>query len=409
MAGETSHLMEIPIAKLLIAIWERRRWLAIVTLIGTLVAIGVALLLPNEYTSIAQLMPPNAQTLSGVSLLDPLAGPNSSSLRAGLLQENSPGALAIAVLSSRTIQDNIVNSLDLRSVYHSKFQVDARKSLAERTQLTEDKKSGIVTIAVTDKDKYRARAIAQAYVDNLNQLVNTLSTSSARRERIFLEQRLKSVKADLDASTQQLSTFSSRNKTFDPEKQGEATVEAASKLQGEMISAESELSGLEATYSGDNVRVRAARARVEELQSQLRRMGGLAEEGNSAEPGDGQLLPSVRELPLLGATYYTLYRQVEISQTLYETLSKQYELARVEEAKEIPVIKVLDAPNLPERRSFPHRSIFALVGMLFSGIVGVAWIVMRKMWELTDDSSALKEIARAVRRSVRKEDATGSE
>jgi uncharacterized protein involved in exopolysaccharide biosynthesis len=189
---------------------------------------------------------------------------------------------------------------------------------------------------------------------------------------------------------------------MDIQKQGEATVEAAGKLQGELIAAESELSGLKAQYTNDNVRVRAARGRVDELQSQLRRMSGVGEDVDASTLEAGQMFPSIRKLPLLGLTYYDLYRQVAVQEALYETLSKQYELAKVQEAKEIPPLKVLDAPDLPEKKSFPHRSIVILGGFLLSILGGIGWIVAGKLWELTDDSHPAKAFGTELWRSIRR-------
>lgn len=294
------------------------------------------------------------------------------------MNQRTPGATSIGILSSRTSEDDIINRFDLRRVYHCKFYADARKELARRTVMDEDKKTGIVSISVTDSDRYRARDIAEAYVKELDKLVNNLSTSSARREREFLEDRLKSIKADLDDSSRALSQFSSRNATMDPQKQGEATVEAAARLQGELITAESELSGLEAMYTDENVRVREVRARIGELRDQLRKIGGQGESEDGSDLKSDQLLPSVRKLPLLGVTYYDLYRRVTLQESLYETLTKQYELARVQEAKEIPPIKILDDPEVPERKSSPHRLIITLVVGLLSALAGTVWIVVQR-------------------------------
>jgi uncharacterized protein involved in exopolysaccharide biosynthesis len=399
--------IEISIAELGIVIWRRRRWLAKVIGLGTVVAIGIALLIPNQYTSTAKLMPPDPQALSSTSMLSALAGAGSisPSLAGGLMSARTPGGTFIGILDSQTAQDDIINRFDLRRVYHCKFYVDARKILTARTAIVEDKKSGIISIAVTDRDPNRARDLAEADVEELDKLVNRGSTSSARRERIFLEERLKSIKSDLDASSRALSQFSSRNATMDPQKQGEATVEAAGKLQGELIAAESELSGLKAMYTDDNVRVREVRGRVDELQSQLRKMGGVGEDVDGAALKSDQLLPSVRKLPLLGFTYYDLYRQVTMQDTIYETLTKQYELAKVQEAKEIPPVKVLDEPDVPEKKSSPHRLIIILVGVLISALTGIVWDIAGTLWEITDDSHPVKALGIEIVHSIRQRDA----
>jgi uncharacterized protein involved in exopolysaccharide biosynthesis len=399
--------IEISIAELGMVIWQRRRWLAKVIGLGVLVAVGIALLIPNQYTSTAQLMPPDAQSLSSPSMLNALAGTGSisSSLSGGLMSTRTPGATFIGILDSQTAQDDIINRFDLRRVYHRKFYFDTRKILTERTAIVEDKKSGIISIAVTDRDPNRARDIAKAYIEELDKLVNSLSTSSARREREFLEQRLKSIKSDLDASSVELSQFSSRNATMNPQSQGQALFESATRLQGELITAQSELSGLKAMYSDDNVRVRGARARIDELQSQLRKMSGVGDNVNGADLKADQLLPSVRKLPLLGFTYYDLYRQVTMQDTIYQTLTKQYELAKVQEAKEIPPIKVLDEPDVPERKSSPHRAIIVVLGFLLSAFAGITWILASALWDLTNGFHSLKAGGIALPRSIRDRDA----
>src|SRR5207248_176243 len=145
-----------------------------------------------------------------------------------------------------------------------------------------DRKSGIITITVTDRDPHRAAALAQAYVNELDALVAQVSVSSARRERMFLEERLKAVKIDLDQASQDLSQFSSKNGTIDLKEQGRAMVEGAAKLQGELIAAESELKGLMQIYAPNNVRVRSVQARVTELRSDLDKIGGSPDAENAA-------------------------------------------------------------------------------------------------------------------------------
>jgi len=410
LADGATHLKETPTAELLIAIWRHRYWLVKVTALGLLIAIGVALLLPNEYTSTVRLMPPNPQAFSSPSMLAGLGagGAYSSALAGagGIMSERTPGETAIAVLSSRTVMDEIIDRFDLRKVYHSKYDSDAAIVLAQRTTFAEDMKSGIITITVTDRDKNRAHDIAGAFVDELNKLVSELSTSSARRERIFLEQRLKSVEDSLNTSSRELSQFSSRNATLDFQKQGEATVEAAGHLQGELISAEGELSALKAQYSDDNVRVRAARRRVDVLQNQLKTMSGTSG-NNSSGSSDGseitadQILPSVRELPLLGFTYSNLSRQVAMLNAIDETLTKQYELAKVQEVMEIPHIMMLDAPSIPDRKSSPHRLMIAFVGAWLSLLAGIAWITASKYWMRIDDSHPVRALTAVLLRTVR--------
>ena len=404
-ADDESGSIEIPVVELAAAIWQRRRWLVAITGIGMLAAIGIAFLIPNKYTSTAQIMPPDQQSVAGTSMLNVLTGgialPGGAG---GLLNSKTPGQIAIGILASHTAQNDIIDRFELRRIYRRKFYVDARAILVGRTVMDEDKKTGIVSISVSDPDRYRARDIAEAYVEELNKLLNAENTSSAHLERIFLEQRLDSLRNNLDAASSKLSQFSSRNATLNPQAQGVALMDAAGKLQGELITAQSELYGLKAQYSDDNVRVRSVQARIDELQSQLRKMGGIGEKQDGADLKANQLYPSIRELPILGATYSDLYRQVVTQESIYETLTKQYELAKVEEAKEIPTIKILDHPELPEKKSSPHRSLFAILGALFACFAGFAWVIARTLWDIADDANPIKKFRSSVLDLIRAED-----
>ena len=389
-------------------LWLRRRWLAAVTGLGLMLSTAFTFTIPNKYQSTVQLMPPDQSSLSGGAMLSMMLGSSPATsllmpeMGSELLSGRTAGGTTIGILSSRTVQDDIINRFDLRSVYHIKLYAGARKRLADQTTFAEDKKSGIISISVTDEDRNRARDIAQAYIDEMNKTVNSLSASSARRERIFLETELKTIKDDLDSNTRALSQFSSRNATFDPQKQSDATMETAEKLQGELISAETVLSGLRAMYASENVRVREAQGRVDELQKQLTKMTGSGSNISPGSPGSDQAFPSVRELPLLGVTYYDLFRKVTMEEDLYEALTKQYELAKVQEAQEVIPVKVLDAPDLAESRSSKHRLIFMLVGMLVFALAGSAWVLAKEFWKITDDSHPAKAFAIRILQSTRR-------
>ena len=171
----------------------------------------------------------------------------------------------------------MIQQFDLQKVYGDRRMEDARKDLAERTGISVDRKSQIITLTVTDHDPKRAAAMGEAYVEELNRLVAELSTSSARRERIFLEERLKAVNQDLESAEKDFSQFASKNAAIDVKEQGKAMVEAAATLQGQLIAAESELEGLKQIYTDNNVRVRSVKARIDELKHQLEKLGGKGE------------------------------------------------------------------------------------------------------------------------------------
>ena len=370
-------------------LWGERSFLGRAFLAGLVVGCLAAFLIPARYEASVQLMPPDTQSTTGMAMMAALTAKagnsNLGGLAGDLLGIKSSGALFVGVLGSRTVQDRLVERFQLRQVYSIKLEEDARKKLQERTGLSEDRKSGIIAITVVDRDPKRAAAMAEAYVEELNQLVTALSTSGAHRERVFLEERLKAVKQDLDDASQKFSQFASKNAAIDIKEQGRAMVDAASKLQGEKIAAESELKGLEQIYMPNNVRVRAVQARISELQHQLEKLGGSgAVAPGQATASSDSLYPSIRELPLLGVTWGDLYQRTRIEEAVYEALTQQYELAKVQEAKETPSVKVLDAARVPEKKSFPPRTFITLLGgILFVG-AAVVGLTVRRQWNETD-------------------------
>jgi len=385
-------------------LWEKRGFLGKAFGIGLLVGLAIAFAIPARYDAMVQLMPPDGQSSTGAMMLAAITAKagasNLGGLAGDLLGVKSSGALFVGVLGSRTVQDRIIQRFDLKKVYGYKLDVDARKKLASRTNLAEDRKSGIIAISVTDHDPQRAAEIAGAYVEELNQLTAELSTSGAHRERVFLEERLNAVKKDLNDASVKFSQFASKNAAIDIKEQGRAMMEAAARLQGEKIAAESELKGLEQIYMPGNVRVRAAQARISELQNQLEKLGGQAGGAPQTSGSSAALYPSIRELPVLGVTWADLYRQTKIQETVYEVLTEQYELAKVEEAKETPSVKVLDAPRVPERKSFPPRGPITLfVGFVFLAAAGIA-LFLRAQWDGTDATDAGKLFAQEVFQSL---------
>ncbi len=395
-------------AELLRYLWERRTTLFRAAVAGLVLSTLIAFLIPKSYTSTAQLMPPDSQSSSGLAMMAALAGKAGAGfagLGSDLLGLKSTGALFIGVLRSETAQDRIVQQFNLQKIYGARLVVDARKQLDEHTGISEDRKSGIITISVTDHSPQRAAAIANAYVDELNSLVAELSTSAAHRERVFLQDRLKVAQQDLNQATELLAQFSSKNSTLDMQTEGKAMLDAASTLTGELIVAQSQLQGLRQIYTDDNARVRALSGRVAELRKQLEKLGGVQVKGSPANPtitpsanppsdANGSIpFPTIRNLPLLGAKYADYYRNAKIQETVFELLTEQFELAKVQEAKDTPSVKVLDPGRVPERKSYPPRLLIMMIGTFLAFAVVALWLLATKGWTEIDPADPRKALA----------------
>jgi uncharacterized protein involved in exopolysaccharide biosynthesis len=371
-------------------VWNRRKFLAKAVATGLVLAAIIAFLIPPRYQSEAQLMPPDsggsgAMLAAASSKIGMLAGP----LLDGLLGNKSSSALYVGVLQSRTISDDLVNRFDLRKVYKVSRMEDARKILAENTIVSWERKSGIVKILVTDRSPQRSADLAGAYVDELNKLMSSISTSSAQRERIFLEERLKGVTAELEKDEREFSEFASKNTAIDIKEQGRMMVETTAKTQGQLVAAEAQLEGLRQIYGEENARVKGARAQIAKLRSELQKMGGNA---GQADNNPNSLYPSLRRLPSLGVTYGDLYRRMKVQEAVYETLTQNYELAKVQEAKDTPNVKVLDEPTIPERKSFPPRMAIMFIGGLLAFLFATAWICSSELWKDYDPEAPVKKL-----------------
>ena len=375
-------------------LWKHRRSLVKVSFLGLLAATAIAFLIPPRYQAVVQLMPPDNNSGSGMIMaaansklsngLGLMAGP----LLEGFLSGSKSSHLMVGVLESRTVADRVIERFDLRSVYRESRWQDARDKLAERTVIGEDRKTGIIRIQVTDRDPKRAAAMATAYADELNQLVATLNTSAAHREREFLESRLKEVHSDLQEAEVRFSEFASKNATLDLKEEGRSVVDASARVQGQLLAAEAQLEGLRQIFGEENAQVRGARARIAVLKKQLQAMEGT---GNNSQQTD-TLFPSLRKLPTLGVEYADLYRRTKVEETVFEILTQSYELAKVEEAKEIPTVKVLDQSAVPEKKSFPPRMLLMLLGAVAGFLLAGTWIVGEAVWQESDSEHPARKL-----------------
>src|SRR5215510_9640737 len=388
--------------------WRHRRFLWRVFWITAILSTIVAFLIPKRFKSTAKLVAPES---AGASMMNGLLNKAGAGYALGLdpsslLGLKTPGAFYAAVLQSRTVQDRLVEKFDLRTHYRKKYYQDARKKLNSNTDIEEDKKSNVITLSVTDWRPEFAAMLANSYIEEMNRVATDLNTSAAHREREFLEQRLKTAKQDLDQASMQLSEFSSKHTMMDVQQQSRTMMDAAARLQGELIASQSELKGLEQIYSDDNVRVRSLRARVGELQSQLKKMVGAYTAPGSADDAPTGDYPSIRTLPALGYRYQDLYRQSKNQETIHEFLNHHYAMAPVEAGQELPVLRVMDPPNVPEKKNSPIRSLIVGLSVFIAMVLGCWWVVEKEKWEQLppDDSKRLlaAEVTSDMKAALRK-------
>ena len=387
-------------------LWERRLVLMRVAGIAFVLSAALVFVIPKTYVSQAKLMPPEMGGANS-ALYAALAGKALGSdvlggLAASLMGGRNSGALFIDLLRSNSVAGRMIDRFNLLNVYRKRYRVDAAKALARRTSITQDKKSGVLTLMVKDTDPKRARDMAQAYLEELNTLVLRTNNSSARQERLFIEKRLQAVRGDLERAQEAMSEFSSTHSAIDLKEQARATVESQAKVQGELIVAQGELESLRQIYGDANVRVRGAEARIGELKRALEKMGGssaplpAADEQDMGKKEDQSSYLPLRQVPRLAVPYANLYRELHVQETVYDLLTQQYELSRIQEAKDVPAVSVIDAPAIPEKKSFPPRAILAVALTMASVLVTSVIVIWRHYWLLIDPSDPRRVFAREV-------------
>jgi capsule polysaccharide export protein KpsE/RkpR len=391
-------------------LWDRRKLLYRWAFIGFVASAVIAFLIPVRYTATTRLMPPD-QTGQGLASMFAMLGKSSElgAIGSEIFGIKTSGDLFLGVLKSESVQNAIINKFDLRKIYGVKRYEDARKQLTNRTDLSADRKSGIITIKVSDGNAERAAAMGREYVEQLNHVVITLDTSAAHRERVFLENRLKEVQQDLESAEKDFSQFASKNATLDVKEQSRAMIGAAGELEGELIAAQTQLEGLRQIYTSNNVRVRSLQARIDEYKRQLQKLGGQTPSSATGGPANdtsagaqnSDLYPSIRQLPILGVTWTDLYRRTKVEEAVFETLTKQYEIARVDEAREVPSVKVLDVAGIPEHKSFPPRTIIVLFGTCLAVSLCGVWILAQATWSDLDPDDPAKKLGEEIWQTAR--------
>jgi capsule polysaccharide export protein KpsE/RkpR len=399
-------------------LWEHRRVLSRVTVVALLLSLAIAFAIPKRYDSVARIMPPDQQG-SGAALLAALVSHSGSAggmgglggLLGGLLSSHTSSALFEDLLQSGTVTGHLIDRFHLQQIYHTRYRIDAAKRLARRTSITDNKRSGVISIRVEDADPVRARDLTQDYLDELNRLLTQTSISSAHQERIFIERRLQAVSAELEQAQLKFSEFSSRNSTVDIKEQTRAMVDAAARVQAQVLVEQAGLGSLRQIYGDDNVRVRASEARIASLQRELGRLSGSSAPlaidvatgtRDDAERGKDNLYPALRQLPRLAVPFADLYRRVQVQEAVFELLTQQYELARIEEAKDVPVVSVIDAPGIPEKKAYPSRLLLVFLLTGFSFVGASALILMRERWETVNACDPRKLLVEDVLSSLRK-------
>jgi uncharacterized protein involved in exopolysaccharide biosynthesis len=336
------------------AMWRRLvahgRAVGIFVLAATLATAIVVFLMPPWFKSSASLLPPGEEE-TGFGLARFFRSSSVPGIR--LPTQSTPAEVMIAVLNSRRLGEEIVNRFDLKKVYQRRFMEDAVKDLGSHVKfkLTD---AGTIDMSLEDQDPKRAAAMLQAYIDQLDRFNREVRTTKGRRTRLFVEQRLTECKIDMAKAEQTLADYQALHKAAVISPGQSSATEAAARIYAQRTALQVRL-GIVRGYA------REGSQEVQQIVDQL-----------------AQLDIQLRALPETGLELARLVREVQKQEQLYVLLTAQYEEARIDEARDVVTVDVLDPPQPPERKSHPHRLLVIIAGFLLSSGLGMAYALFQE-------------------------------
>jgi uncharacterized protein involved in exopolysaccharide biosynthesis len=326
----------------------------------------ISFLLPVYYTANTKILPPQqAQSMSS-SMLSQL-GQLAPLLTAasGSSMGRSPNDIYIAMLRSRTVQDNMVDRFSLMKVYGKDLRVETRQRLDDRSEIMSGK-DGIISISVEDRERGRAVDMANAYVGELEKLTRTLAVTDAGKRRIFFEREVKSANEELAVAEVSLKQTMETTGIIQLDSQSKVMLESFASLRAQVVAKEVQVQAMRSFATPENPDLIRAEQELAALNIQV----GRIEHGRGGAPIADIALEKV---PAKGLEYIRKLREVKYRETLFELLAKQYEAARIDEARDSALIQVLDVAVTPEKKSWPKRGLVVLAGALLALFLAVGW------------------------------------
>ena len=331
----------------LLIVLAKHKWLIIgLPLLVGICAAVYSLSLPPIYTATAKILPPQQGGQSSAAAMLSQMGGMGGSTGAALGMKN-PNEMYVAMLKSRTVADNMIQRFGLMDAYKTAAMVDARKVLGIASQIAAGRTDGVITIHVDDRDPKRAAELANAYIEELHKLSQTLAVTEAGQRRLFLEKQLKQAKdslADAEVAMRKLQETTGLIKLDD---QGRAIIEALAQLKTQVTAKEVELGSMRLFATESNPDLLRTQRELITLRDQL---GKLEKTGSTNEFG---IMMTSGKLPEAGLEYVRKFREVKYHETIFELLARQYEIAKVDESKDAPIVQVLEKATPQNRNPNP--------------------------------------------------------
>lgn len=360
--------IEFDLLELLLVMAQRKVTIILSTVIGLFVGMVVVFLIHPTFTAKAVIMPPqqgqsSAALVTQLGSLASLTGlGNASSMR-------DPNDMYLAIAQSNTVADALIKRLNLETVYRVKKLSQARTKLAAKSKFVSEK-GGMISITVEDEDPHRAADIANAYVDELHSINSRLVIGEASVRRNFFAQQLTLEKDRLTDAEIALQQTEESTGAVSPIGQTGVVIQQVAQMQSQIISREVQLDALRTSSTDQNPDVIRLNSELAGLREQLAQLESVQK---GRKPGDISL--SSRSLPQDQVAYLRKQRDVQYHTLIFDLIARQFEAARLDEAKAAPVIQVLDPAQPPDRKSGPFRALWTLAGGFLGFLIGCSRVI----------------------------------
>jgi uncharacterized protein involved in exopolysaccharide biosynthesis len=386
---------EISLLDLLIVIAERKRVILWTTAVFAILAIVISLLLPKRYTATVTLLTPQQNSSMNASLAAQLGSTGGmAALAGGSLGLKNPNDTFVAMLQSRTVEDAMVQHFGLMQEYHARNLSSARMAFETQVTLNGSGKDGLIHISVEDRDPQRAAALANGYVEQFRNLSEHLSITEASQRRLFFEQELEQAKDSLANAEEALKQTEQATGVIQLDSQARALIESAASLRAQITAREVQIQGMQTYATAENAQLVQAQRELEGMRAQLVELGG------SEDSPAGELIVPKGLVPEASLEYVRKLRDVKYNETIFDILARQFEAAKLDEAKEGALIQVVDPAVPPDLRSSPRRSLIVIgstvIGFLFGVFVALFQAGFRRMKDDPEATVKLHLLRRAL-------------
>jgi uncharacterized protein involved in exopolysaccharide biosynthesis len=351
--------------------FKRKKLIGIAALVIVALAMAMAVLLPCRYTATTVILPPPQGSSPGAAMMAQLGSLGAmAGMGSGALGIKNPNDLQAALLKSRTVEDAMVARFHLQQIYHAKYLSAARKQWESKALIDNGVKDGLIRLSVTDRDPRRAAELANGWVEEYKRFSATLAVSEASGRRLFFEQQLSGAREDLAHAEEQMKQTQQRTGVIELYGQAHAMIASAAMLRAQVASKQVEIQAMRQFAADGNPDLERARQEMASLQGQLSSMDVASDRQG------GDLVAPKGNLSEAGLDYARALREVKYREMVVQLLARQYEMARVDEARQGTQVQVVDAAVIPDHPVSLFRVWIVLGGLLLSLPVALSIALM---------------------------------